>query len=50
MLRDAVGNEKRPLTWVAGSQETIRAPKISMRDLKRAERQKATVLRSPDEV
>jgi len=50
MLRDAVGNEKRPLSWVAGSQETIRAPKISMRDLKRDERRKATVLRSPDEV
>jgi NADH-quinone oxidoreductase subunit B len=50
MLRDAVGNEKRPLSWVAGSQETVHAPKISMRDLKRDERRKATVLRSPDEV
>ncbi len=50
LLRDLVGNEKRPLSWIAGSQEVQRPPVPSLRDLKRAERQKATSLRSPDEV
>ncbi len=50
LLRDLVGNEKRPLSWIAGSQEVQRPPAPSLRDLKRAERQKATSLRSPDEV
>jgi NADH-quinone oxidoreductase subunit B len=50
LLREAVGQEKRPLSWVIGPQGVQRPPRPSMRDLKRAERQKATVLRSPDEV
>lgn len=50
LLQDAVGQEKRPLSWVIGSQDIERSPRPSMRVLKRAERQKATTLRSPDEV
>jgi NADH-quinone oxidoreductase subunit B len=50
LLQDAVGRESRPLSWVVGSQEVKRPPQPSLRDLKRAERQKATVLRPPDEV
>ncbi len=50
LLRDLVGNEKRPLSWIAGSQDVQRPPVPSLRDLNRAERQKATTLRSPDEV
>lgn len=50
LLQKAVGTERRPLSWVAGSQETFRAPLPSMRDLLRSTRQKATVLREPDEV
>jgi len=50
LLREAVGQEKRPLSWVIGPQGVQRPPRPSMRDLKRAERRKATVLRSPDEV
>jgi NADH-quinone oxidoreductase subunit B len=50
LLQDAVGNETRPLSWVIGPQEVKRGPRPSMRDLKRAERQKATTLRSPDHV
>jgi NADH-quinone oxidoreductase subunit B len=45
-----VGTEQRPLSWVVGSQETIRAPLPSLRDLMRPSRQKATVLREPDEI
>jgi NADH-quinone oxidoreductase subunit B len=50
LLREAVGKEKRPLSWVIGPQGVERPAAPAMRDLKRAERQQATVLRSPDEV
>jgi NADH-quinone oxidoreductase subunit B len=50
LLREAVGREKRPLSWVAGSQRVERPFMESRRDLKRQERQKATELRSPDEI
>jgi NADH-quinone oxidoreductase subunit B len=50
MLRDKVGKERRPLSWVAGQQGVVRPEMPCMRDLKREERQKATILRPPDEV
>jgi len=50
LLQKVVGTEERPLSWVVGSQETIRAPLPSMRDLMRPSRQKADVLREPDQV
>jgi NADH-quinone oxidoreductase subunit B len=50
MLREKVGKERRPLTWVAGPQNVVRPEMPSMRDLKREERQKATILRPMDEV
>ena len=50
MLHEAVGKEKRPLSWVAGTQETEAPARPSMRDLKRTERMESTELRSPDEV
>jgi len=50
LLRDAVGTEKRPLSWVLGPQGVTRAPLPSMRDLKRQERTQMTTLRTPDQV
>src|SRR5579875_1602069 len=50
LLQRAVGSEKRPLSWVIGPQGVERAPLPAERDLKRAERQKATFLRPPDSV
>jgi NADH-quinone oxidoreductase subunit B len=50
LLRDAVGTEKRPLSWVVGDQRVERAPMPSQRDLKRAERQKETILRPPNTI
>jgi len=50
LLQKAVETERRPLSWVAGPQETVRAPLPSLRDLMRPTRQKATVLREPDGV
>jgi NADH-quinone oxidoreductase subunit B len=50
LLQKAIGTEQRPLSWVVGPQETIRAPLPSVRDLMRPTRQKATTLREPDQV
>ncbi|HNR35223.1 MAG TPA: NADH-quinone oxidoreductase subunit NuoB [Candidatus Hydrogenedentes bacterium] len=50
LLRDAVGREKRPLSWVVGPQEVIRGERPCQRDLKQAERSKATTLRPMDEI
>ena len=50
LLQSMVGKERRPLTWVAGPQQVERPPMPALRDLKRPERQKQTVLRPPDEV
>jgi NADH-quinone oxidoreductase subunit B len=50
LLRDAVGKEKRPLSWVVGPQGVRRADMPSMRDEKRVQRQTLTVLRTPDSV
>jgi len=47
MLQESIGKEQRPLSWVVGSQDVIPAPQPSQRDLKRAERSKATKLRDP---
>lgn len=50
LLRDAVGKEKRPLSWVIGPQGVEKAQMPVMRDQKWEERQKLTVLRTPDQV
>ncbi len=50
LLRDAVGQERRPLSWVVGPQTVSRPSLPALRDTRREERRKATVLRPPDEV
>ncbi len=50
LLREAVGKERRPLSWVVGPQRIERPVMTPMRDLKRAERRRATMLRPMDEV
>lgn len=50
LLREAVGTERRPLSWVVGPQGVERSPLPSQRDRKRTERQRTGVLRPPDEV
>jgi len=49
LLQQYVGKEKRPLSWVVGRQGVVKPETMSMRDIKRAERAGATVLRTPDE-
>jgi NADH-quinone oxidoreductase subunit B len=50
LLQHAVGEERRPLSWVVGPQGVERAPMPSLRDLKRPQRQRASTLRPVDEV
>jgi len=50
LLRDAVGNEKRPLSWVIGPQGISKKEPPCLKDLKRAERSQTRELRPPEEV
>ena len=50
LLREHIGKERRPLSWVVGPQSTECPPRVSQRDLKREGRRNAILLRSPDEV
>jgi NADH-quinone oxidoreductase subunit B len=50
LLRDAVGNERRPLSWVVGPQTVEHGTPLSMRGKKRDARSQLTVLGSPDRV
>lgn len=50
LLQQAVGTERRPLSWVVGSQGISRKAMPSQRDLHREERMRTTNLRPIDEV
>jgi NADH-quinone oxidoreductase subunit B len=50
MLQELVGNERRPLSWMAGPQGTERVTMPSTRDTRRQSRQQETTLRSPDTI
>lgn len=48
LLKDSIGKERRPLSWVAGSQEVIKPEPLNMRDIKSPLRMKATLLHEPN--
>jgi len=50
LLRDSVGKEKRPLSWVIGPQGISSPEKISIRDVKNEDRMKMGRMRPMDEV
>ena len=50
LLQEAIGTEKRPLSWMVGPQGVTRAPLPNQREHKRETRRKATGLREPDHV
>ena len=50
LLRDAVGKEKRPLSWVVGPQGVTKPESPILRDIKRPMRQKQTWLKPPDQI
>jgi NADH-quinone oxidoreductase subunit B len=50
LLRESIGKEQRPFSWVIGPQGIHKAEKISQRDLKQDERCKMETLRPMNEV
>lgn len=50
LLREVVGREQRPLSWVVGPQGIVKPGKPSMRDRNREARSRLTVLVPPDEL
>ena len=50
LLQDAVGSDRRPLSWVVGPQGVTRGPRPSTRMKKQEIRRQTTTLRSPDAV
>ena len=50
MLQEAIAQERRPLSWVAGDQRVVKPVLPARRDLLQAQRNQARELRSPDEV
>lgn len=50
LLAKSVGKEKRPFSWAVGPQGVVKPDRPSMRDQKRAERVKQSMLRPPDEI
>lgn len=50
LLQDMVGRERRPLSWIAGSQAAEKRPAPSFRDKLREQRQSLVHLPSPDTI
>jgi NADH-quinone oxidoreductase subunit B len=50
LLRESIGKEERPFSWVIGPQGIHKAEKISMRDKKMEERSKMTTIRPMNEI
>lgn len=50
LLRDSIGKEKRPLSWVIGPQGISKPEKVSLRDLKNEERMRMGNIRQADEI
>lgn len=50
LLQEAIGQERRPLSWVVGEQGVYKANLPAQRDLKQEERCAVQVLRTPDSV
>lgn len=50
LLRDSIGKEQRPLSWVVGEQGVTQIAKPSQRDIKQAERMKTRDLTPPDRI
>ncbi len=50
LLQKSIPTDRRPLSWMVGPQEVVRAPRPSLRDAKRATRGEATTLSPPDRI
>jgi len=50
LLREAVGHERRPLSWVVGPEGVERPDSPAMKDIRKPQRQQWVQLRTPDSV
>jgi NADH-quinone oxidoreductase subunit B len=50
LLRESIGKEKRPLSWLIGPQGITESKKISLRDRKSGDRMKMTDIRPMNEI
>jgi len=50
LLRESIGKEERPFSWVIGPQGIHKAEKISMRDKKTEERSRMDIIRPMNEI
>jgi NADH-quinone oxidoreductase subunit B len=50
LLQKAVASDRRPLSWIVGPQEVVRAPRPSLRDMKREARRQTSTLDPPDHI
>ena len=50
LLRDSIGKETRPLSWVIGPQGISQQEKVIVRDVKNAERMKMGNIRTMNEI
>jgi NADH-quinone oxidoreductase subunit B len=50
LLRESIGKEERPVSWIVGPQGIRKVEKISMRDRKQEERNKMGIIRPMNEV
>ncbi len=50
LLRERVGHEKRPLSWIIGPQGVVKPPKISVKDTKRELRKNMTDFKTAQEI
>jgi NADH-quinone oxidoreductase subunit B len=50
LLRDSIGKENRPLSWIIGPQGVTGPAKPSLRDLKNSERMKMGNIRTMDNI
>lgn len=48
LLRESIGNERRPITWLHGSQEIKKAETVSLRDIKRDQRKQTLTNPEPN--
>lgn len=50
LLRESVGKEKRPLSWVVGNQGIVKPETVSRKEQKRESRMGVTLLTPPDKI
>ncbi|HXW52672.1 MAG TPA: NADH-quinone oxidoreductase subunit B family protein [Myxococcota bacterium] len=48
LLRESIGRERRPISWLFGQEHATKPPMVAMRDIKRASRRDATTNPPPD--